>query len=101
MHIAIVVVWSTGLAVALMLTVVVLKLVVLVVKAERDILRLARVTLPAAQGIAKNTALIEQLEATSSVAEEILGIAGAIEGVAHSIRDHLKRLETAMAGGAR
>lgn len=100
MHTSIVVIWSVGLAVALGLTVVVLKLVILVVKTERDILRLARVTLPAAEGIVRNTALIGELGTTTSVAGQILGIAGAIEGVARSIRDHLWGLQTTMVGGS-
>ncbi len=58
METAIIVVWSITLAVALILTLVILKLVFLILRTERDILQLASITLPAARGIERNTALI-------------------------------------------
>ncbi|MDQ3252576.1 MAG: hypothetical protein M3R15_01525, partial [Acidobacteriota bacterium] len=64
MDTAIIVVWSVTLIIALILTVVILKLVFLIVRTERDILQLASTTLTAAQGIVRNTALIEGLETT-------------------------------------
>ncbi len=50
METAIIVVWSATLVIALILTLVILKLVFLILRTERDIIQLAHITLPAAQG---------------------------------------------------
>lgn len=98
MDTAIILVWSVTLLVALVLTVIVLKLVVLIVRTERDILTLAATTLTAAQGIVRNTALIKQLESTRGVAGKILTVAGAINSVSASIDEKLSSVGRALAG---
>ncbi len=97
METAIIVIWSVTLVVALILTLVVLKLVILIVRTEKDILQLASTTLAAAQGITSNTALISQLEATKGVAGKILGAAAAIESGSASIAQKLRATGRALA----
>ncbi len=96
---AIIVVWSATLIVALILTLVILKLVFLIVQTERDILKLASTTLTAAQGIVRNTALISQLETTKGVAGKILSVAGAIDAGSASIEQKLRSVGAALTGG--
>lgn len=97
METSIIVVWWIALIGALVLTLVVVKLVLLVVRTEKDILRLALKTLPAAQGIVGNTALIGQLEATKGVAGRILSVAIAIEAGSASIEQKLRSVGRALA----
>ena len=97
METAIVVIWWVALIVALVMTLVVLKLVFLVVRTEKEILQLAHRTLPAARGIASNTALISQLEATKGVAGRILSAAIAIESGSASIEQKLRSVGRALA----
>jgi len=99
MDTAIIVVWTATLIVALILTLVILKLVFLIVRTERDILQLAATTLTAAQGIVRNTALIEGLETTKGVAGKILSVAGAIDAGSASIEQKLRSVGTALTGG--
>ncbi len=98
MDTAIIVVWSATLVIALILTLVILKLVFLIVRTERDILQLAATTLTAAQGIVRNTALISQLETTKGVAGKILAVAGAIDAGSASIEQKLRSVGSALAG---
>ena len=97
METAVIVVWWVALVVALILTLVVLKLVVLIVRTEREILQLANITLPAARGIATNTALISGLEATKGVAGRILAAATAIQSGSASIDEKLRSVGRALA----
>src|SRR5919202_690564 len=97
METAIIVVWWIALVVALILTLIVLKLVVLIVRTERNILQLAQITLPAARGIADNTALISKLDATKGVAGKILSAAIAIESGSASIEQKLRSTARALA----
>ena len=99
MDTAIIVVWSATLIIALILTLVILKLVFLIVQTERDILKLAHTTLVAAQGIVQNTALISKLETTKGVARKILSVAGAIDAGAASIDEKLRSVGAALVGG--
>lgn len=96
METAIIVVWSTTLVIALILTLVILKLVFLILRTERDILQLAHSTLPAAQGIERNTALISKLETTKGVAGKILAAAVAIEAGSSSIAEKLASVGRAL-----
>lgn len=96
METAIIVVWSVTLVVALILTLVILKLVFLILRTERDILQLAHITLPAAQGIERNTALISKLETTKGVAGKILSAAVAIEAGSASIAEKLASVGRAL-----
>ncbi len=97
METAIIVVWSATLVIALILTLVILKLVFLILRTERDIIQLAHVTLPAAQGIERNTGLISKLETTKSVAGKILSVAIAIEAGSKSIAEKLAAVGRALA----
>ncbi|MCA1632492.1 MAG: hypothetical protein LC785_02440 [Acidobacteria bacterium] len=99
MDTAIIVVWWATLLVALVLTAVILKLVFLIVRTERDILQLASTTLAAAQGIVRNTALISELETTRGVAGKILSVAGAIDAGSASIEGKLRSVGGALTGG--
>ncbi len=98
MDTAIIIVWAATLIIALILTFVILKLVFLIVRTERDILQLAHTTLTAAQGIVRNTALIQQLETTKGVAGKILAVAGAIDAGSASIEQKLRSVGAALAG---
>ncbi len=98
METAIIVVWSVTLVVALILTLVILKLVSLILRTERDILQLAYITLPAAQGIERNTAMISKLETTKGVAGKILNAAVAIEAGSASIAEKLASVGRALKG---
>lgn len=93
----IIVVWTATLIIALILTLVILKLVFLILKTERDILQLAHITLPAAQGIERNTALISKLQTTEGVAGKILSAAIAIEAGSASIAEKLRSVGSALA----
>lgn len=93
METAIIIIWALTLIVALILTLWILKLVFLIVRTERDIIKLAATTLEASRGIARNTALIEGLEATKGVAGKILKAAMAIEAGASSIKQKLSGVE--------
>jgi Fe2+ transport system protein B len=99
METAIIVVWWLALVVALILTVWILKLVILIVRTERDILKLAHITLPAARGIAANTALISKLEETKGVAGKILQAATAIGAGSASVAGKLRAVGRALAEG--
>lgn len=101
MDTAIIVVWWVALIVALVLTLWILKLVFLIVRTERDILQLAHITLPAAQGIARNTALISKLEATKGVAGKILNAAIAINSGSASIDEKLRSVGRGLAAQRR
>ena len=96
METAIIVVWSATLVIALILTLVILKLVFVILRTERDIIQLAHITLPAAQGIERNTALISKLETTKSVAGKILSVAIAIEAGSASIAEKLASVGRAL-----
>ncbi|MDQ3667473.1 MAG: hypothetical protein M3410_13020 [Acidobacteriota bacterium] len=97
METTIIVVWSVTLGIALILTLVILKLVFLILRTERDILELAHITLPAARGIERNTALISKLETTTGVAGKILRAAIAIEAGSASVAEKLRAVGQALA----
>lgn len=96
MDTAIIVVWWAALVAALLLTLWILKLVVLIVRTEREILQLAATTLAAAHGIEANTALIEGLRTTENVAGRILAAAVAVEAGASSVKNKLRALAQAL-----
>lgn len=100
METAIIIIWSATLVVALALTLWILKLVFLIVRTERDIIKLAETTLTAANGIERNTDLIAGLEATKGVAGKILHAAMAIETGAASIKQKLQGVEKALREGS-
>ena len=97
METGILVVWWATLIVALILTLVILKLVILIVRTERDILKLAHITLPAARGIDANTALVAKLETTKPVAVNILNASVAIRTGSESIEHKLRSVGRGLA----
>ncbi|MFN2454321.1 MAG: hypothetical protein ABR577_08885 [Pyrinomonadaceae bacterium] len=99
METAIIVIWASTLIVALILTIVILKLVFLIVRTEKEILQLTQITLPAARGIARNTALISKLDMTKGVAGKILSAAAAIESGSASIAQKLRAVGRTLTEG--
>jgi hypothetical protein len=97
MDTTIAVIWWIGLIGALILTLIAIKLILLIVQTEREILQLAQTTLPAARGIATNTALVSQLETTNGVAGRILTVVRALESGSASIQEKLRALGRTLA----
>ena len=101
MDVAIVVVWWIALLGALALTVAILGQIVRVVHHAHEIDRLAKVALPAAQGIAANTAAIAELEGVLRTAGRLLAGVEAIAGTAAAIEGRVAALGRALRGVAR
>lgn len=79
------VIWWISLALALGVTLVAASFLAEVVRLCGQILELARRTVPAAQGIARNTSAIANLSAVIALAPTLLSVAGAINGHADTI----------------
>ena len=91
-----VIIGSVFLGIALVPTLVVVVIILRIIVIAGAILQLARKTLPAAGGIAANTAAIANLEATKGVAGRILVTAQAIDGVAGTIAGKLRAVASAV-----
>ena len=87
---------SIAFAGAVPLTLVVVAYLLRIIVIAGAILDLAHRTLPAAGGIAANTAAIANLEATRGVAGKILATAQAIDGVAATIAGKLRAVASAV-----
>lgn len=98
---AVLVVWGVSLGLALILTLGAVVLLLRVIRTAREINTFASRTLPAAKGIAANTAAIKKLELTKSVGGQILSTAQSIDAAAGSIERTLKSLATALGQGRR
>ena len=98
---AVVLIWSVTLLVALAITLVAVAMIVRIVLAAREVDRLLKETLPAAGGIATNTAAIRELEAVVAAAGPLLASTAAIGGAAAGIRDKVGRVGRLLAGEAR
>jgi hypothetical protein len=85
METLVVVVWAITLILALVLTAVLLPVIVRVIFALREIDRLAKMALPAAAGIADNTATIAALADVLTQATRLLNGVQVIGGVASGI----------------
>lgn len=83
------VVWWISLILALALTVLILPVIVRIVFALREIDRLAKMALPAAAGIAENTAAIAALDDVLAQAGRLLGGVQAIGGATAGIRQQV------------
>lgn len=83
------IIWWVAIALALVATLVAAGRLMAVVKVCGEILQLARRTVPAAQGIAQNTAAIAGLGAVIELAPTLLSVAGQIDGSAKLIADTL------------
>ena len=92
---AIQVVWWIGLLGALIGTLVILKQVTLVVRALRDIQRLAEITRDAAQELATNAAAISRLEGSEEPARRLREAAVALAAAATSLEHKLQGLTVA------
>jgi hypothetical protein len=98
---AVALVWSIALLGALALTVILVAQVMRVIHHVREINRLADVTLPAAQGIASNTAVLAALEGVGGTVGRLLTTAQAIDRVAAAIEGRTAALRRALGGGGR
>lgn len=98
---AVLVVWGTSLALALILTLVAVVLLLRVIRTAREIDALTARTLAAAKIIVASTAAISRLEQTKSVGGQILSTAKSIDDAAGSIERTLKSLATAHTPGGR
>lgn len=95
---AIAVVWSIGIAVALIVTAIDVIFLLRVIRVAAKIESLAARTLPAAVGIVSNTSALKNLDATNQVAAELLEKAGPIVAVAASIDSKLKAVARFVGG---
>jgi hypothetical protein len=89
MQTLVVVVWWATLLLALVLTVVLVPVIVRVIFALREIDRLAKLTLPAAGGIADNLVAIAALDDVLAQAGRLLRGVQAIGGLAAGIHQHV------------
>ncbi len=84
------VIWWISLALVLGVTLAAAAVLADVVRMCGQILELARRTVPAAQGIARNTSAIANLSAVIALAPTLLSVAGAINGHAETIGSTLE-----------
>jgi hypothetical protein len=78
-------IWWVSLALAFFLTVVAVYFLLRVIHVCGKIVELARVTVPAAQGIARNTSAIANLGAVLKLAPTLLSVAGEIDAASKRI----------------
>lgn len=78
-------IWWVSLALALVLTVVAASLLLRVIHVCGQIVELARRTVPAAQGIGRNTSAIANLAAVLKLAPTLLSVAGGIDASSKEI----------------
>lgn len=102
MEVAIIVVWWIALAGALALTIIAIAEIVRILHHARAINRLAQVALPAARGIAGNTAVIGDLSAGVESARRLLAAVDAVDRTAAAIEGRVLALARALRqkGGA-
>jgi hypothetical protein len=98
---AIVLIWSVTLLLALGITHAAVAMIVRIVVAAREIDRLLKETLPAAGGIATNTAAIRELEAVVAAAGPLLAGVAAIKQATTGIRENVGRVGRLLGGEAR
>jgi hypothetical protein len=95
---AVVLIWSATLLLALGITVAAVAMIVRIILAAREVDRLLKETLPAAGGIATNTAAIRELEAVVAAAGPLLEGTAAIGRAAAGIREKVGRVGRLLAG---
>jgi len=78
-------IWWISLGLALLLTVAAAWLLFKVIHTCKQIRELARRTVPAAQGIGRNTAALADLAAVLTLAPTLLSVAGGIDAVSQKI----------------
>lgn len=101
MEAAVIVVWWIALLGALVLTVLILAEIVRVVHHAREISRLARLALPAAEGIAANTAPLAELGSVLQTAGRLVAAAETIDRTAAAIEGRVAALGRALRGDRR
>jgi sensor histidine kinase regulating citrate/malate metabolism len=99
METLVIVAWWIALILALVLTIIILPVIVRVLFALREIDRLAQTALPAARGIADNTATIAALDDVLAQAARLLRSVEAIGRVAAGIREKVASVGAALMGG--
>lgn len=95
------IVWSAGIVVALVITLIDVSLLFRVIRAARKIDGLAGRTLTAAVGIVKNTSALSNLNATNDVATSLIANALPIVTVAEAINNKLGAVSNFVGGGQR
>lgn len=98
---AVILIWTVTLLIALGLTVVAVAMLVRIVQAAREIDRLLKAALPAAGGIAANTAAIRELDAVVAAAGPLLEATGAIRRAAGGIHETVGRVGHLLGGDRR
>ncbi len=97
---AVILIWSVTLILALLITVAAVAMIVRIVLAAREVDRLLKETLPAAGGIATNTAAIKELEAVVAAAGPLLAGVASIKGSTEGILRSVGRIGGVLARGA-
>lgn len=101
MEAAILAVWAVTLVLALALTIPIVAELVRIVHHVRQIDRLARTALPAAQGIAGNTAVIAALADVLPVVGRLTAGGAALDATSASIARRVAAVRRALTGGSR
>ena len=96
---AVILLWSVTLIIALVATVVAVGMIVRIIHAAREIDRLLKGALPAAGGIATNTAAIRELDAVVAAAGPLLEGSAAIRRASAGIREKVGRVGRILTGG--
>lgn len=96
---AVKIVWTTGIVIALIVTLIDVSLLLRVIRAARKINSLAGRTLPAAVGIVENTSALANLGATNEVAAALLTNALPIVRVADAMDKKLAAVSAFVGGG--
>ncbi|MFN8636181.1 MAG: hypothetical protein U0893_20210 [Chloroflexota bacterium] len=95
---AIILIWSVTLVIALVATVIAVLMIVRIVQSAREIDRLLKAALPAAGGIATNTAAIRELDAVVAAAGPLLDGSAAIRRASAGILDKVGRVGRLLSG---
>lgn len=95
---AVILIWSVTLIIALVATVIAVGMIVRIVHAAREIDRLLKGALPAAGGIATNTAAIRELDAVVAAAGPLLEGSAAIRRASAGILDKVGRVGRLLTG---
>ena len=97
---AVILIWSVTLILALLITVAAVAMIVRIVLAAQEVDRLLKETLPAAGGIAGNTAAITELEAVVAAAGPLLAGVASIKRSTEGIRRSVGRVGRLLGGEA-
>lgn len=95
---AVVLIWSVTLIIALVATVIAVLMIVRIIHAAQQIDRLLKAALPAAGGIATNTAAIHELDAVVVAAGPLLAGSAAIRQASNNILDKAGRVARLLSG---